>query len=82
MIKTNPFTPKSGWEPKVFAGRADEFHFFEKKLQEAKNRLRGCDAVYVAVAYLFNVKLITLDEQQKERSKGLIEAMTPMEEIV
>ena len=47
----------------------------------AENRLRGCDAVYVAVAYLFDAKLITLDRQQKERANGLIEAMTPMEEV-
>ena len=47
----------------------------------AKNRLRGCDAIYVAVAYLFNLKLITLDKQQKERSLGLIEVTTPINEI-
>ena len=45
----------------------------------AENRLRGCDAVYVAIAYLFNVKLITLDGQQKERSLSVIEAISPME---
>lgn len=37
MPKPNPFTPKSGWEPKIFAGRKDEFKFLEEKLEEAKN---------------------------------------------
>ncbi len=40
-ILPNPFTPKSGWEPKVFAGREKELKFFRKKIEEAK---RGrCD---------------------------------------
>ena len=33
----------------------------------AEYRLRGCDAIYAAVAYMFNAKLITLDKQQSER---------------
>ncbi len=37
MPKPNPFTPKSGWEPKIFAGRKDEFEFLDKKLEEARN---------------------------------------------
>jgi len=47
----------------------------------AENKLRGCDAVYVAVASLFKVKLITLDSQQLERSKGVVEACTPRDEL-
>ncbi len=47
----------------------------------AENKLRGCDALYVAVAFSFNVKLITLDTQQKERAKDLIEVLTPKEEL-
>jgi len=31
----------------------------------AEYRLRGCDAIYAAVAYMFNAKLITLDKQQR-----------------
>ena len=37
MPKPNPFTPKSGWEPKIFAGRKDEFEFLDTKLEEARN---------------------------------------------
>ncbi|MDI6917206.1 MAG: type II toxin-antitoxin system VapC family toxin [Thermoplasmatales archaeon] len=47
----------------------------------AKNKLRGCDAIYTAVSQQFNVKLITLDEVQREKSKGVVEVLTPMEEI-
>lgn len=37
----NPFTPKTGWEPKIIVGRDSELEFFARKLYEAK---RGrCD---------------------------------------
>ncbi|MBI4980618.1 DUF2791 family P-loop domain-containing protein [Candidatus Woesearchaeota archaeon] len=36
MIAPNPFTPKSGWEPKVFVGRDKEIELFKRKLEEAK----------------------------------------------
>jgi len=47
----------------------------------AEYRLRGCDAIYVAVAFLFRAKLISLDKQQIERAVAYIEAATPQEEI-
>jgi len=47
----------------------------------ADNKLRGCDAIYVAVASLFRARLITLDSQQLERSNGIVEARTPKDEI-
>ena len=47
----------------------------------AEKKLRGVDSVYVAVAAVFNIKLITLDEQQKDKSKSLVEVLTPMEEL-
>lgn len=48
----------------------------------AEYRLRGCDAVYVAVASLFNTKLISLDKQQRERASNCIDALTPQEELL
>ena len=36
-ISPNPFTPKSGWEPRVFIGRENEIEFFRKKLEEARS---------------------------------------------
>lgn len=34
MISPNPFTPKSGQEPKVFLNRDEEISFFKKKITE------------------------------------------------
>jgi len=36
MIKPNPFTPKSGLEPKVFINRDKEIDFFIKRINESK----------------------------------------------
>ncbi|MDD5259921.1 MAG: ATP-binding protein [bacterium] len=37
----NPFTPKTGWEPKIIVGRDSDLEFFSRKLYEAR---RGrCD---------------------------------------
>ena len=47
----------------------------------AEYRLRGCDAIYVAVASMFSVKLISLDEQQLVRAKDCIDASTPQNEL-
>lgn len=35
MIKPNPFTPQSGWEPKIFGGREEQVQHFLKTLEEA-----------------------------------------------
>jgi len=35
MIKPNPFTPQSGWEPKVFGGREEAISVFGSGLEEA-----------------------------------------------
>lgn len=40
MIAQNPFTPKSGWEPKAFVGREYELSFFRKRLELAKQGRR------------------------------------------
>lgn len=40
-------------------------------------RLRGADAVYVAVAQYFNLPLITWDAEIINRSKSLIQVNTP-----
>ncbi|MBI4646240.1 MAG: ATP-binding protein [Bacteroidia bacterium] len=36
MIKPNPFTPKSGLEPKVFINREKEIKFFNNRIRESK----------------------------------------------
>lgn len=35
MIKTNPFTPQTGWEPKSFQGRKTQIDHFMKNINEA-----------------------------------------------
>ena len=37
MIAPNPFTPQSGWEPKVFGGRSEPLEHFETILKEARS---------------------------------------------
>lgn len=42
-----------------------------------KYRLRGCDAVYVALAEHLKVPLVTLDREQLERTINAIETILP-----
>ncbi|MFC1624444.1 AAA family ATPase [Candidatus Omnitrophota bacterium] len=35
MIKPNPFTPQSGWEPRIFSGRGEELSLFRSNLKDA-----------------------------------------------
>ena len=51
----------------------------ESKAQAAQNRLRGSDAVYVAVALRFGSTLVTLDKEQHNRVSSLISARLPSE---
>ncbi|RMF06046.1 MAG: PIN domain-containing protein [Chloroflexi bacterium] len=43
----------------------------------AEYRIRGCDAVYVALAQLQNDRLITLDRQQLERGSAVVSTQRP-----
>jgi len=47
----------------------------------AKQRIRGCDAVYVALAYAEQATLITLDGQQRERAPSAVPARTPAQAL-
>jgi predicted nucleic acid-binding protein len=47
----------------------------------AKQRIRGCDAVYVALAYEEQAVLITLDHQQRERTPSHVPARTPTQAL-
>jgi predicted nucleic acid-binding protein len=47
----------------------------------AQHRLRGSDAVYVAVAVRFGSTLITLDREQRERTADVIVARYPTEAL-
>lgn len=48
----------------------------------AQQRVRGCDAVYVALAKMRNAVLITLDQEQRQRVPAGVVAHTPGEELI
>ena len=43
----------------------------------AEQRIRGCDAIYVALAAKVGEPLVTWDRQQKERGASLTTTLTP-----
>lgn len=43
----------------------------------AEHRIRGCDAVYIALADQLNNTLVTLDRQQLERGAALVTVRSP-----
>jgi len=47
----------------------------------AECRLRGCDAIYAALARREGVPLVTWDEQQRNRAAPVVEALTPSEAL-
>jgi predicted nucleic acid-binding protein len=47
----------------------------------ARQRVRGSDAVYAAVAVRFASRLISLDNEQRERLRGILACLTPAEAL-
>ncbi len=47
----------------------------------ARQRIRGCDAVYVALAHMEQAILVTLDGQQRERAPASVAARTPAQAL-
>ena len=47
----------------------------------AERRLRGCDAIYAALARQEGIPLVTWDEQQRNRAAPVVEALTPSEAL-
>ena len=47
----------------------------------ARQRIRGCDAVYVALAHTEQAILVTLDGQQRERAPAGITVRTPAQAL-
>ena len=43
----------------------------------ASQRIRGCDAIYVALAEQMGARLVTLDAQQLERAAAIVETRRP-----
>lgn len=64
----------------IFISIDSDISNFAAKLA-AEKQLRGSDSIYVAVTSLFNVRLITLDIKQMEKSKATVKVLTPLEEL-
>jgi predicted nucleic acid-binding protein len=45
------------------------------------HRIRGCDAVYIALAEMRGEALVTLDREQLERGGAVVRVMTPEEAL-
>ena len=43
----------------------------------AEHRIRGCDALYVALADMLSEPLVTLDRQQLERGAAVVTTRRP-----
>jgi len=43
----------------------------------AEQRIRGCDAIYVALAQQLQMELVTVDQQQLERGAGVVTTRRP-----
>lgn len=54
-----------------------EVHAFRSAEVAANQRIRGCDAVYVALAVELNDQLITFDRQQLERARDTVTVIQP-----
>ncbi len=48
----------------------------------ANLRLRGADAFYVAAASRLDIPLVTWDQEQMERARGLVNVITPEEALI
>ena len=79
MIKPNPFTPQSGWEPRFFGGREEELNFFEKVLSES---IKGA-ANHMVILGEWGTGKTSLAKQLKKiaQSQGCPTAFCPLSNI-
>ena len=64
------FTPRSGGEPKAFAGREKEFKFFEESIQDAEN---GTSNHFLVLGEWGLGKTVLLDKFKKgSQDKGFL----------
>ena len=78
-ISPNPFTPKSGWEPKVFAGREAEIEFFKKKLAEAKEGI--CDHFLVLGDWGIGKTSLLKEFKKIAQEDGILTSYFPIREF-
>jgi len=63
--------------PGLHLYRLDDYLFAESAVLAAEGRLRGADAVYVAMARCFGVPLLSWDAEQLERAGAVVTAVRP-----
>lgn len=68
-------------QPWIQALPLDEALAQEASKLAAHLKLRGADAVYVALAASLNQPLLTLDNEMLERTQGIVNAFTPTQWI-
>ncbi len=78
-IASNPFTPKSGWEPKVFLGRENEIGFFKQKLEEVKQG--RCDHFLVLGDWGIGKTSLLKEFKMIAQGENILSAMVPIREF-
>ena len=74
MAEANPFSAKSGWNPKVFTGRDEEFKLFEKKLREAEKG--KCDHFLILGDWGIGKTALLKEFKKRAKEKFLTEMIT------
>lgn len=76
MIKPNPFTPQSGWEPRVLSGRKEEIASFNAALDKA----RSGKAEHKVILGEWGVGKTSLLKQFKKiaQEKGFLTSLCPI----
>jgi hypothetical protein len=79
MIKPNPFTPQSGWEPRFFGGRQQELDLFENILSKSIMS----QANHIVILGEWGTGKTSLAKQLKKisQSKGCPTAFCPLSNI-
>lgn len=77
MIKSNPFTPQSGWEPKSFNGREIQIEHFKKNIQNSLSTKRQNHMIILGK---WGIGKTSLLKQFKKiaQSQGLLSAYCPI----
>lgn len=78
-ISSNPFTPKSGWEPRVFSGREKEVEFFRKKLEEAKDG--RCDHFLILGDWGIGKTSLLKEFKKIAQEEGVLTSYFPIREF-
>ncbi|MBN1794385.1 MAG: ATP-binding protein [Candidatus Omnitrophica bacterium] len=76
MIKSNPFTPQSGWEPRIFAGRHPQIISFRRTLSDCLER----GPSHMVVLGQWGIGKTSLLKQYKKivQEEGGLAALCPM----